>query len=75
MVFYVDLQPKDGKCSFRTDVISILKQNGYAVIQAALPYLRIDTSTKKATECLRTTQPPIISQKTSWSYFKSLING
>lgn len=75
MVFYVDLQPKDSpKCTFRQDVYAFLRDNGYRVISAAKPYSRVDTAAKTAVDSKSADAPPVITQRTSWSYFKNLIN-
>jgi hypothetical protein len=75
MVFYVDLQPKDSPtCTFRNDVYAFLKANSYKVISAAMPYLRVDTKTKTAVDSKTTETSPAVNNRTSWAYFRNLIN-
>jgi len=75
MVFYVDLQPKDSvKCRFRSEVYAFLIAEKYMVVQASKPYSKIDTSAKTAVDVQETPAPPVINERTSWSYFKQLLN-
>jgi len=75
MVFYVDLQPKDSvECHFRSVVYTFLIGEGYTVIQASKPYSKIDTSAKTAVDVQSTPIPPVVNERTSWAYFKELLN-
>ncbi len=75
MVFYVDLQPKDGpKCGFRQMVYKTLSEHGYTVIEGAKPFSKVDTSKKTAIDIKLAPERPIINERTSWAYFIKLLD-
>jgi hypothetical protein len=74
MVFFIDLQPKDGpKCGFRNSVHALLAEQGFTVFNSPDPYCKVDTSTKTAIDVKKAITPPVINERTSWAYFRKLL--